>query len=164
MTGGTVELHGPGKAARSPLRHPVLRSGLISCGSLLMWGGWAGLANRAHGLEEVLAAAATQGFASFTVTFLMTLLMEGAARRLGQEPARAALVRVGGVAAAGIGFHLLYTLGLHLLNGTPELLLTLAPNVAVSVSYSLAYAANLERERRSALPSGAAPPPPVPRL
>ncbi len=130
-------------------RHPVVRSALISVGSLLMWGGWAFLVNRGHGFGAGATAAGVQGFSSLTVTFFMTLLMEGVVR---WTPGDWAGIRRGGlVALAGLGFQVAYTLVLHVLGGTPELWVTVAPLIVSGAVYCVVYAAALERERVGAV-------------
>ena len=128
-----------------PLRHPVIRSALLALASLLVWGGWAFFANRGHGSGAALTAAGVQGASSLTVTFLMTLLMEGSMRWL---PLRLdGWGRMLPVAVVGLGFQVVYTVVWHLVGETPELLMTIAPGVLSGAVYCLLYALQLDRER-----------------
>jgi len=91
-------------------------------------------------------AAATQGFVSFTVTFVITAVMEGVHRRLQSPPAQFL-----GAAGAAIAIAALYTVALHAWMGTPEIARTVVPVLTLGGCYCLAYSGNLVRESRAAV-------------
>lgn len=121
-------------------RSSSLRIAAISTWSLLLWGGWALVANLGHGLAVAGRAAATQGLVSLSVTFMMTVLLEATSRRC-----RGRWSRILAPAAVAEAFHAIYTVGLHVSLETPELALTTLPLIAAGLAYSLTYAAAIAR-------------------
>lgn len=109
--------------------------------ALLLYGGWAFVANRAHGLGPAWRAAATQGFVSFTVTFFVTAIMEGVHRMVRSRPAQFLLPGAVAVAVAAV-----YTVALHWWMGTPEIARTVVPVLTIGAVYCFGYSANLVRE------------------
>ena len=117
------------------LRHPLVRSTLTALVAMTIYGGWALWANAAHGTVLAWRAAGTQGFVSATVTFGISLVMEGLARVPHGRWARFGASAAGGMAVAGS-----YTIGLHWLMGTPEIVATIAPIFVVGSPYCSVYA------------------------
>lgn len=107
-----------------------------------MYGTWALWANLDHGQIAAWRAAGTQFFVSFVVTLTITTLMEQVhavmASRVG---------RIAGAIGASVGVSTAFTITLHYVGGTPELLATVAPVLTLGGLYCIAYVANLERER-----------------
>ncbi len=122
-------------------RRPILRSLGLASGAMALYGSWAYLANRSHGSQAAWRAACTQGFVSFTITFLMTALMEGL-HRLGSRRLSRFLLPAGGA----LLFGLFYSIGMHLVMGTPEVAKTVTPILLIAGTYTLLYSANLARE------------------
>ncbi len=120
---------------------PLVRSVLMGLAAMAIYGGWAYLANRSYGLAIAMKAAATQSFVSFTVTFLITFLMEALHRR-----ASSRLGRFVAPAGGAISFTVAYTVLMHIGMDTPELLDTVLPILIFGSLYCLIYSANLVRE------------------
>lgn len=106
----------------------------------LFYGSWAIWANSDHGANIALRAGAIQGSMSFIVTLSGTTLMK--------------LLFVGHAALwlrflrASVGaLVLIYALivGIHLLNGTPNILLTLAPGLPITIFFCFSYCYGLIR-------------------
>lgn len=136
-----------GLARLTHYRLPALRSLLMGLGALLLYGSWALVANLEHGPWLASKAALTQGFVSLTITVVITAAMEIAVR---QAP-RGILQLLAPFAVAEL-LAVSYTVGLHWLSGTPELLRTVLPVLCVGGVYCLVYSANLAREARVADP------------
>ena len=115
-----------------------IRAAVTGVGALVLYGGWAWWANAGHGAQSAAWAAATQGLVSGSITFGITVLMEGLARR-----SRHRLGRFAMAAGGGMGVSATYAIGMHWLMGTPEIVRTLAPIFAVGGPYCLIYAAFL---------------------
>lgn len=122
-------------------RRPILRSLGLAIGAMALYGSWAYFANRGHGSKAAWRAACTQGFISFTITFLMTALMEGL-HRLGSRRLSRFLLPAGGAMLLGMT----YSIGMHLVMGTPEVAKTVTPILLIATTYTLLYSANLARE------------------
>lgn len=122
-------------------RRPFVRSVVIALGAALLYGGWALWANRGHGWSAASSAAGTQALASFTITLAMTSVMEALCRTTTSRAGQ--FVRAAG---GSIALSVAYTVALHVWMGTPELLETVTPSIAIGSVYSVAYAANLVRE------------------
>ena len=122
-------------------RRPILRSLGLALGAMALYGSWAYFANRSHGSSAAWRAAGTQGFVSFTITFLMTALMEGL-HRLGSRRRGRFLLPAGGA----LLFGLTYSVGMHLVMGTPEVAKTVTPILLIAGTYTVLYSANLARE------------------
>ena len=122
------------------LRHPLTRSLGTALAAMLLYGGWALWANRAHGVSAAGWAAATQGFVSATVTFGISAIMEGLARIRGRRLVRALVSALGGMVVAGT-----YTVAMHWAMGTPELVSTIAPIFVIGSPYCAIYAAVITR-------------------
>lgn len=122
-------------------RRPLVRSLGLALGAMLLYGGWAYFANRAHGQGAALRAAGTQGFISLTLTFVVTALMEGL-HRLGSRRSTRFLLPAGGA----ILFGAIYSTFMHRFMGTPEMTRTILPIVLIGATYTLSYSANLVRE------------------
>lgn len=122
-------------------RRPLLRSVALALWAMLLYGGWAYLANSRHGPHAAARAAATQGFISFTLTLVMTAVMEGL-HRLGSRRATRFLLPAGGALLLGGA----YSVAAHFYMGTPEVAGTVVPILLLGGTYALAYSANLARE------------------
>ncbi len=106
----------------------------------LFYGGWAIWANSDHGMAIALRAGAIQGTMSFIVTLSGTTLMK--ALFIGHAALWVRFLR------ASIGaLVLIYSLiiSVHLLNGTPNILLTLAPGLPITIFFCLSYCYGLMR-------------------
>lgn len=135
-------------ARRRP--RPLARSLAVATGALILYGSWALLANFDHGWSKAVRAAATQAFASFTITLSMTGLMEALHRTTTAPWSQFTRAASGSIALATS-----YTLALHWWMGTPQILRTGAPSIIIGSIYSIVYSANLVREsRRSSTAAG----------
>lgn len=121
-------------------RSATLRSVLAGLVGAALYGSWAFVVNRDHGADVALTAALTQAFVSFSATFAVTATMETLARTALSLPLRFLFSSLG-----GFGLAALYTLGMHLWMGTPEVLKTAAPSLIVGSVYCCIYSAALVR-------------------
>lgn len=116
---------------------------------LVFYGLWAVWANHDHGLPIALRAGMIQGGLSFVVTLTGTQLMKTLYRMPG-PPWWRLLRACGGALLAIYGL----IVGAHLWNGTPNILLTLAPGLPITIAFCLSFCWGLSRY---------APRPPSPR-
>ena len=121
------------------------RSLLLAVAAFALYGGWAFVANRSYGTAAGVTALLTQGTASFLSTFTITMVMEVVHGASG-----APLVRVARSFLAGCAVMYALTLGLHLIMGTPELAVTVAPVLGFGTLYCAAYSFGLGKLRRPA--------------
>lgn len=139
---GEVGTLTPGRAPQSWGRHLLsLADGLSgACIGFVFYGLWTLWANGEHGLTIAARAALLHGSLSFIVTFSGTWLMKTLHR--GTAPAWWRFWR----AVCGTLISL-YTLivGAHWLNGTPEILLTLAPGFPITVIFCVSFCWGLHR-------------------
>lgn len=112
----------------------------MSLGAGLLYGGWAVAANWTHGLEAVARAGAVQAAYSIATTAVMSSLMEALFVRLPSGKAR-----IWQTAAITSGLGAIALVSLHLLAGTPELLLTVLPSLFVGTLFAALYCLNLGR-------------------
>ena len=135
-------------------QYPALRRSLLmGTAAAIPYGGWAAIANAAHGAALAGRAALAQCFISFSLTFFMTVVIERL-HGLGRGPiGRVTAAVLGGVSTSG-----LLSFALHTAAGTPERLRTLLPPLSIGAVYALLYALRLERGRRAEVepPRGAA--------
>jgi hypothetical protein len=113
----------------------ALRLAVLSALAFLVYGGWAAVAHREHGLEAALWAFGVQGSSSALTTVLMGGVIEQLRRPLGDTLGAKLLVSALATAAAGV-CHVC----LHLLAGTPEIARTVIPSVVVGYLYAVTYA------------------------
>lgn len=134
----TVALAPPPTAGRYLLELADGVSGAVL--GFLFYGAWAIWANSDHGLPIALRAGAIQGSMSFVVTLSGTTLMKRLF--LGQAALWLRFIR------ASVGALLLIysvIIGTHLLNGTPQILLTLAPGLPITIFFCFSYCYGLVR-------------------
>lgn len=118
----------------------VTRSIVSGLFGFAAYGGWAFYVNYAHGLDAAAKAAFTQGSYSFTVTLVMTLLMEYLFRLLANPMLRFCATFFGTCA-------LLYSTswGVNVLAGTPEIFMTILPGIIIGTVYTFIYTLSLVR-------------------
>ena len=106
---------------------------------------WAYLVNDGHSIEAGASAAAVQGGYSFGSALATTLLLDWLRESLGHS-------RLASAATVFLAFAVFTSIGatLHWLAGTPEILVTLLPGMAIGTSYSAIYvfALNARARRR----------------
>lgn len=138
-TNGETDSQRPGLwLARRALR---LMDGLTGATlGALFYGSWGVYANSAHGLGIALLSGAAQGVMSFVVTLSGVTLMRSLYGTIGHPLLRAARAVLGALA-------LIYGLiiAVHLWLGTPEILLTLAPGLPLTIGFCLIFTASLMR-------------------
>lgn len=110
------------------------------------YGGWAFYANDTHGLDAAMKAAFTQGSYSFTVTLVMTLLIEYLFRLPSNRTLRFCVTFFGTCA-------ILYSSswGVNALAGTPEIFMTILPGIVIGTVYTFVYTLSLGRLQASAV-------------
>jgi hypothetical protein len=140
-----VELAERGVPVKARAMQGLLKSSLvhIAFGFLLM-GGWALIANRAHGLEGSWLPALVQGTISGALTGLLKKALE---MMDGCMPGVWAWIAPPLATASSI---LVVLTVAHSVIGTPELVATIAFPWTVSTLYAIVYNAGLVRARRSA--------------
>lgn len=133
----------------SALRKPWIRMSINVVGAMLLWGSWAAIVHLEYPLPVQLRAAFTQAAISGGFTFIGVALLE------------AIFARTSGlwrVPLAGIGtftFIFCSVVVIHLLSGTPNIVLTIAPTMTLSFFYCLGYAASLARLATQTAPTAA---------
>lgn len=115
-------------------RGALLRSFASALAGFVVYGGWAWWVNSAHGEAMGLRAGLIQGSYSFALTFGSTLLMEGLYARLRTSFAPRALT----IGSTGV-LLLTVPIVIHMLAGTAEILLTIAPGFAIGMVYTTVY-------------------------
>ncbi len=130
-------------AIGSALRRLAGRSAVHVAGAVVVMGGWAAFANRAHGAAAMLTAAVVQAAASAAVTYTLKTSLEAMARRLDGV---AAFVVPPSVSCAVV---LLVLVTAHRLAGTRALWSTIAIPYAASSTYAWVYAALVASRRRA---------------
>jgi hypothetical protein len=109
--------------------------------AFLAMGGWAVLANVGHPLAERIVAGVVQGAMSACLTFFLKTVIDALAKRL---TGRTAFWLPPLVACFGSAMILV---AVHRLNGTPEILKTIAVPLLVSTSYAALYSYSIFRKR-----------------
>ena len=125
----------------------ALRSLGAGLAGFVVYGGWAYWANLSHGQAMGLRAGLLQGGYSFALTFFSTLLMEWLYRRCAGRPHARLLT----IASTGV-ILLVVPVTLHMLAGTPEILMTIAPGFAIGMVYTATYVTALARVEALAKP------------
>jgi hypothetical protein len=126
------------------MNSPLLRSTLAGIAGFIGYGGWAMFANSGYGSDVAMRSGIVQGTYSLILTFLMTLVTERLFERLGGlSGGRVLTVTV----VAGILFVSAYSI--HMLVGTPEILMTILPGFVIGTIYTLVYVLGLSRATRS---------------
>lgn len=107
---------------------------------LLFFGGWGVWANSAHGMDIAWQAGIAQGVMSFVVTLTGTTLMKRLFGMPGPLWLRALVASVGALVV-------IYGLivGVHLWLGTPEILLTLAPGLPITIVFCCVFVGSMLR-------------------
>jgi hypothetical protein len=109
--------------------------------AFLVMGGWAVLANVGHPPAQRIVAGVVQGAMSACLTLFLKTAIDALARRLAGWTA---FWLPPLVACAGSTMILV---AVHRLNGTPEILKTIAVPLLVSTSYATVYSYSIFRER-----------------
>ena len=106
----------------------------MALGAIVLWAPWAAWANHEHGWDAASKAAVTQSSLSFFITLFMTASIEAIAAR-DYSPWRQWLYSITGPCAVVL-FGLV---AVHLLVGTPNWLLTIAPSIVIGLLYTSFY-------------------------
>lgn len=122
---------------------PALQRSLLAASAgLLGYGGWAFFVNQSAGAEMALRAAIIQGGYSFILTLSMSFFTEKLfaylARRL--PTLHAPWLTVVLVSATTVWI----AIGIHSINGTPNIIATILPGFIVGMIYTSAYVAALK--------------------
>lgn len=112
----------------------VIRGVTMALGAILLWAPWAAWANYEHGFEAAYRAAIAQSSMSFVITLFMTVSIEAIAAR-DYSPWRQWAYSILGPCALVLTF----LIAVHLLVGTPNWLLTIAPSIAIGLTYTSFY-------------------------
>ena len=116
------------------------RSLIAAIAGFVAYGGWAFFANVAHGSDMATRAGWVQGSYSFVLTFVMTYVTEWLYRLFSRVPMgmmwTVVLVSI-------ILFSSAYSI--HLLVGTPEILMTILPGFVIGTIYTAVYVWGLQR-------------------
>ncbi len=106
-----------------------------------MYGSWAYFANMAHGEAVAMRGGLVQGGYSLVLTFVMSLVTEFLYAKIDKVGVTVAVVSI-------ILFISAFTI--HMLVGTPEILMTIAPGWVIGSVYTVAYLLGLRRAGTSA--------------
>jgi hypothetical protein len=120
------------------IHNKTLRLWLPPIAGFLFYGAWAFFINFSHGWNSAITAAFTQGGYSFTITFVLALVIEFLFQRL-SVTSIATLWRNVWVFIAGFSLLLFTSVGINLLTGTPEIVWTVLPGLTVSAVYTVMY-------------------------
>lgn len=120
-----------GEAAKRPLLRPLL----LGVAAALLYGAWALYANGGAGSGAAVRAALTQAGFSFVATFVLAVVLERLFRA-GATPSRGFWLASVGTSTLGAGAVAVT----HAISGTPRILVTIAPSVAVGTLVYTAYA------------------------
>ncbi len=123
----------------------VLRLTVVA---FVLYGAWAALANRDHGTAVAARAGLVQALSSATTTLVITGGIEGLLVRL--RAWRGGLLLAGLLPPTASS---LVHLAVHLLNGTPEVLRTIAPSVVLGYVFAALYVVNARRGSAERTPS-----------
>lgn len=123
---------------------PIQRSLISSITGFLFYGSWAFWVNHTHGIEAAVKAACVQGSYSFSLTLVMTLLVESLYRlgmRLFEDQL---LVRWSTILlSCGIIFSTSWTI--NMIAGTPEIFKTVILGYIIGGIYCFTYVQGLAR-------------------
>ncbi len=129
----------------------ILTRGLIS-GTVftILWSSWAYYANLQHGAAAAQRAAITQGTFTIINAFVYTIVMEYMFARGNSKLTRFLLAFV----LPNLVVTILLT-RLHALRGTPNILATVSPSLAIVYSLSLVYVLVIGPRKLNAAPRSA---------
>lgn len=106
----------------------------------LFYGGWGVWANSAHGMAIAWRSGLAQGAMSFVVTLSGVTLMKWLFSLSGPLWVRAAVAIIGSLLVIYGGI-----VGVHLWLGTPEILLTLAPGLPITIVFCCVFVGSMLR-------------------
>ena len=122
------------------LNTPFFRSLLAGVAGFIGYGGWAWYANLAHGDFIAMRSGLVQGSYSLVLTFLMTLVTEFMYARFRTMPAAVPLTTA---LISVVLFVSAYSI--HMIVGTPEILMTIMPGWIIGSIYTFVYILGLQR-------------------
>lgn len=131
------------------LSSPLARSLCAAAVAFVFYAIWAAWANRMHDTSMIRLAALTQGSYSAAITFVMTSLVELLYR--GNASIRLRVIRS---VAATVVLLVVSSVGIHLVAGTAEVLVTVLPSWVFGSAYAFSYALALARAERRRLEPG----------
>lgn len=109
----------------------------------IIYGGWAAYANYSHGFNASVMASAVQAIYAFTSTFIVGRIAEKVYVRFGC-----------GFKGITVGFiiaflvMLIIPIAVHLLAGTPEIIMTILPGLIWGALYIIGFLSLIERNRK----------------
>lgn len=121
-----------------------LRSLIAGLAGFIGYGGWAWYANLDHGADIAMRSGLVQGGYSLVLTFLMTIVTEYLFAKW-QHQAGAAIRTT--LLVSTILFCSAYTI--HMLVGTPEILMTITPGFIIGTIYTYVYVLGLRASSES---------------
>lgn len=129
---------------------PLQRSLVSAFSALFGYGGWAYLVNSMHGTAAAVKAATVQGGYSFALTFVITLIIEGLHRWVGNtvhQPRYTQVVTVFLTCA------LLFSSSwwINAMAGTPEIFSTVILGYVIGTIYTATYVVGLSKGQSKAL-------------
>lgn len=119
---------------------PFTRSLVAALMGFVFYGGWAYFVQMGYGFNIALKAFLTQGFISFGITLLLTHFMEIVFNCFGSKGLAFWFTAMSSSLAVVI-----ISVTIHILAGTPEVLMTILPGSLLSVAYSFSYTKLLAR-------------------
>jgi hypothetical protein len=127
-------------------RRALRRAAVFGVLAALFWGGWAFYVNAGAGVLVAARSAAAQALVSFTVTLAMSLVVERLFRA-GRTPWQG--FWIGSLGTVSINVGAITTV--HALAGTPRILATAGPSIALGSTFVTVYAWGLMRSTRADL-------------
>ncbi len=137
------------------------RAQLVAVGAAWLWGCWAFWMNVSHGIRIALVVACTSGALNFVTNLLGTHILEFFFFRFSRRPWIQAPLAFFGT----YSITLAVVFAAHLAVGTPELLLTLAPSISISMMLTMIYIGGLIKlkvDRKAATTEGSPAEEPIP--
>ena len=133
--------------ARIAALSPFQRSIASATAAFLFYGGWAFLVNSMHGSMIALKAACVQGGYSFTLTFVMTVLVEGLFRVVSKLSVSAALVNWATIVLTCV---IVFTTSwmVNVVAGTPEIFKTVVLGYIIGGIYTVTYVFGLAKAQQ----------------
>jgi hypothetical protein len=130
------------------LQSPLARSALAGIAGFLVYGGWAAFANSEHGPAISMRSGFVQGSYSLVLTFAMTMVTEWLFDRFSHGTTLPASIRIAALMAIICSGLFSTAYAIHMLVGTPEILMTILPGFLIGSVYTFIYILGLQSGNR----------------
>lgn len=124
--------------------NPLQRSIISAFAGLIVYGGWAYMVNFMHGIPAAVKAACVQGGYSFTLTFIMTMLIE-LLYRVASRISRSEIVTNTMTIVSTCAVIFSTSWWVNVMAGTPEIFNTVILGYVVGGVYTAYYVLSLSK-------------------